>query len=469
MEQFNYEKKIQKMRIQWLSIVIVSLISGIALGAGIIKNEYRKYDDPNIQKIVKAFELMQNEWYFGKDYENLDNMLTDSAINAILGAGNDPYTFYTPTIEEQNLSTSHLGCGFAHVFYGGNRYIDEVYPSSPADEAGLKAGDIIMGYYDGNEYIELKNYKKDEAVNLMSSYDSESITFHGIFSNVEKDVTIIKGTYDVSKVVYEVIKQDNEVIVNLDIGTFLNQRLGQECYSILNKVILSEGKIDKVILDLRDNGGGYVQSAVDLASIFLPDNSLILTYEFSDGSRQNIYSRKIGNLPQIEKIVIMQNGNTASASETFTVALRDLLEDKVTVIGAKSYGKGIAQSFYTFSDGSIIRYTMAKTYSPGGYSIHGTGVSPEVDIPIDQRIYYTYYGDENVLSQEMKNIVLDQINCALNTNYEDYLTALHAFQELNGFDISDDLNRPVAQELQKQIWDRYLIIVADTYQAALEA
>lgn len=466
MDKSVYEEKLHKNNFYWMLGVASSLVVGVITGASIIKQMYSKYDDPNIKKIVETYELMQNEWYFGKDYENYDEMLTEGAIKGMLD-NEDPYTFYTSTEAEQGLSPNKKGCGFSHVFYGGNRYVADVHKNSPADRAGMKKGDVIYGFYDGDEKVVFKDLSKDEATSRFSNHDEDSITLFGNFSGEETEMTIEKGNYDINIISIDKIIEDNKVTAVVDLETFLVQGLGNVVYYQLDKIIDECGKIDKVIIDLRDNGGGYVQAAVDLASIFVPDSSLILTYEFKDGTTQNIYSNKIGKIKNVNDIVIIQNANTASASETFTIAMRDLLPDVVTTVGTVSYGKGIVQSFHEFSDGSVIRYTMAKSYSPNGYSIHGIGVTPDILKPIDPEIYYMYFGDAQVLSKEMKDIILKQINVALEENYDDYLTGLHAFQQSVSMTQSDEFTRDVAQILQKMVWDNYLQLCDATFESAM--
>lgn len=465
----NYLRKREKAIIFWVLGLFAALLGGFLGGTFLIKSQYAKYDDPNIQKIVDAYDLMKNEWYFGKDIENYDEYLTNKAIEGLLD-NDDPYTFYTSSMEEQGLSTQRLGFGVSHAFYGGYRYLNEVYVDSPADKAGLKAGDIWMGYYEGTNYIDFRAYSKDEGMAKLNAYEPDEVTFKINSNGVIKDVTMTRGSYEYGYVKLETKMVDGEFVAIFDIDTFLNQSVPTFVEKEINKLLETRDEIDRVVFDLRDNGGGYVMAATGLVELFAPANSKIMTYMYANGTSDVLYSRKpMNNVAKLGEFVILQNENSASASETFTVAMRDLVS--ATVVGTKSYGKGIIQNFHQFPDGSVIRYTMAESLSPNGYSIHGTGIYPTIgyEVAIDNDLYFSYFGDQKVLSDEMKIIILAQINFILNSSHTDFVMALNAFQESIQAEIASEMTRTVAQDLQMKIWDKYLEINITTYNLALGA
>jgi carboxyl-terminal processing protease len=137
--------------------------------------------------------------------------------------------------------------------------------------------------------------------------------------------------------------------------------------------------LDKLIIDLRDNGGGYIMAFTALADLFTPKDAVYGVYVHKD-ENDNYTARSESN-PRyhFEQIVILINGNTASASESFTAALKDNLSN-VIVVGETSYGKGIAQKTITFSDGSKLRYTYAEYYRKGNVKLHQVGVTPDAVI-----------------------------------------------------------------------------------------
>ncbi len=466
-----YENELQKQRrksLIWGGISMASFIVGAIGGVIIASGRNTKYDnDPGIQKLIEAYELMKNQWYFGKDFENFDDVLIENALNGMLDNG-DPYTFYTSTEAEQGLSTNKAGFGFSYSFYGGYRYINEVYTGSPADTAGLKKGDVMMGFYKTDDtFVDFKTMSRDEGTASLNNNNENTIRFKIMRSNDVSDLTMTRGAYSIAGVKSEVVDVKGETVLYLDINTFLDLGIPASVNTAITNTLQNSSSISKIVFDLRDNGGGYVSAATSLVSMFAPADSKIMSYKYANGTTDAVYSSSpIKNINKIGDFSILQNSNSASASEMFTVAMRDLIE-KTEVVGTQSYGKGIIQGFHNFSDGSVIRYTMAESLSPKGYSIHKIGISPDKEIPIDPEVFFTYYGDEEVLSKEMKKTILKQINYNFEESYETYEVALGALQVSLGVEVSDTFTRNVAQELQKSLFNQYLEINELTYKTAM--
>ncbi|MDD6231846.1 MAG: S41 family peptidase, partial [Frisingicoccus sp.] len=146
---------------------------------------------------------------------------------------------------------------------------------------------------------------------------------------------------------------------------------------------LQEQGMEKLIFDLRDNGGGLLDSVCDVLDTILPKMMLVYT-EDKDGNRREEWAEddEAVDLP----MAVLINGNTASASEIFTGALKDY--DKAEIIGTTSYGKGIVQSIIPFSDGSALKVTSSKYYTPSGICIHGVGIEPDQTVEYDRTLEY---------------------------------------------------------------------------------
>lgn len=445
-------KKIERThKIIWLLSVVFSLSIGVLIGSLSMMAKYRKYNDPEIAKIIEAYETLKDQWYFGKDIENYDAVLAEAAINGMTNNG-DPYTFYTKNMESQGLSTSYYGIGISSSYYGGNRYLMDVFPNSPADQAGLKRGDVIIGLEKKQTYYELKQLSRTEGENLFRFEKDEKaqIFYQRGEKNYQTEVTA--GPYEVPGLIVE---ERTPTLLNIRIETFLDNSVSSLLQNSIDSYLKEYQHLDHLVLDFRDNGGGYVNAAVKMSSLFVPHNATILTYEYQSGKKEVIkntgYPRY--DKEEIGRISILQNYNTASSSEIVILAMRDLCSDWAKIYGTKSYGKGIAQNFQTFADGSVIRYTFAQSYGPNGYSIHNVGIEPDVFIDIDTRLLLTYLGEKTQFSYAEQELLKEQISLILQKNYSTYESALQAWLS---FTQQDSFNKEAAQQLQVSLFDIFL-------------
>lgn len=202
---------------------------------------------------------------------------------------------------------------------------------------------------------------------------------------------------------------------------------------------LQKAGIKKVVLDLRGNTGGYLSAAVDIASSLLPGGSVIFQEEQKDGTTTSQSTNDDYGYVPMDQIVILQNDTTASASEALIGALRDKLADKVVTIGTTSYGKGTEQTTVPFSDGTSIKYTIAKWLTPNGDSIHEKGFTPDIEVqPEDvSKISYT-------TSLEEETITKDTVHANA--------SALQQFLKYLGYSVdrTDEYFSPASSEALKQ-------------------
>lgn len=447
-------------------MVCGALLVGTILGGVCVKISYTKYDNPYIQKIVNMFYTMKDEWLYKSDYDNLDEYLSDLAI-AGLNSNKDPYTFYTSSIEEQGLGIVTKGAGFAHTYYGGNRIISMVYDKCPAKDAGLEVGDVIVGVYDSstNELVKFKDLSIGESTTLITSNDDDAISLE---IESKGKVNITKANYTQYATQYNVFKNSKEeVVVDMKINNFLDRYLVSDVKEDLDKVLEKYGTIDRLSIDLRNNGGGYVDLAINLSSLFVPKNSTIMSVKLANGQKRTYKNNVNPIYDNIKKINLIQNEGTASASELFILALKDNLpESQVDVLGSTSYGKGIMQNVKTNKDGSVLRYTFAENYSPKGYSIHGKGIEPTVDNG-NYKNMYAYYGETGFVTKDVKEKIIEQINCVLNTSYTDYNEALNAFLSSQGLS-EQEFTYHIGRLLQQMAYDVYVNNEQKAYKQALE-
>lgn len=154
---------------------------------------------------------------------------------------------------------------------------------------------------------------------------------------------------------------------------------------------LQDAGIKKLVLDLRNNGGGYLNAALEISSSLIPKKSVVFTEKDKNGKVTKQKTKDEFNQVKMDKIVVLQNENTASASEVLIGALKDNLGDKVTTVGTTSYGKGTEQVTVPFSDGTSFKYTIAHWYTPNGTSINKKGFKPDIEVELGEAKTTSYY------------------------------------------------------------------------------
>lgn len=384
------------------SLITFSLGITFAANFGISNDEV----DDDLDNFIYYYNILKNEWYFGDD-ETTEEALK-AAIEAIYEANRDidPYTYFTeaPVIigggEDVSIPEppTYYGIGIStRISVDKENNLDEngLVVSEVFTKGGsanvLKIGDQILGCYIDNQYIPFagKPYEEIEGYIKTTEKNSE-LTLHIKRDDEISDVVVVRKSYSRNYVFEnEVDKNTCTSCLGIRITNFTNSS-SIEFKDVLDKMVEREkenGKDSKdldLILDLRDNPGGYVTSFTNIADYFLPSGLDLLYYEYKDG-HTSVGGKSISGVRyEFNSITILVNNKTASASEGLTLSLVDYseyLNDKVQVVGVKSFGKGIAQNEVPLPDGSSIRYTFARTLSPDKYSIHGKGIEPDVEIP----------------------------------------------------------------------------------------
>jgi carboxyl-terminal processing protease len=371
----------QKHRLIVLLVSIFFFVAGSASSITLYNYFYGGIVDEELRPYQEAYNIIKNEWYFGTD-ELTEEYFVDGLEGMVNGYVSsdmsrlDPYLTYYP--REESKPTYGIGVevvvdnqGFP--LYDGYFYVSKVYGLSAA--AGvLQEGDLIskvngesVRYLNSNE-LKIKGEKGTE-VNI--SYIRDGIEYEHTFIRKEA-------------VEHSVTRQLNTNYAVLKIDGFTTTTSGLEGTAELAEKYLKEirkEKISNLIIDLRDNPGGYISAFKSLSELFLPTGKSLGTYinkyqEVIEEPKTNS-----SNDYEFEQIIILVNGSSASASESFAVCMQDNL-DNVTVVGTLSYGKGIAQKTISLSDGSSLRFTYAEYFRPNGGKVHKVGVTPDLEIKI---------------------------------------------------------------------------------------
>lgn len=371
-----------------LAVGLIALLVGGGGGflvAGAINNGRL---DENEQKLIDAYNLIRDKWLFGNDIEDLDSIAVEMMLNGLLDNDGDPYTFYTKDQASQGLDTTGLGFGVNFANYYGDLICRKVHYGTFKD-AGIRDGDIITAYSKngGNTRI-VREVGYETAVKEMQGLDGDkfSVTVRRGETTMTFD-SVPVGAYarETAWLVSDRIEEGKR-LVEIRLDTFLGSP-SIETRNILD-TLLESGSIDTLLLDLKGNGGGYVGEMSALAKFFVPKGTTVFSMKDKSGRIFEADVQK--NAPRygaekIKDVRIVQNGGSASASESFTMALKET--DRAAVYGTRSFGKGIAQTFYNFKDGSVIRYTYAYICGPEGNSIHGRGIEPDYGTDQDYALY----------------------------------------------------------------------------------
>lgn len=297
------------------------------------------------------------------DKVNLDS-LVEKAIPQILG-DLDPHSVYISAKDVQtatdDLKGSFSGVGIEFVIREDTIHIQGVIKNGPAERAGLLAGDKIVTV-DDKPFVG-KTVTNEEAQHRLKGPKDTKVKI-GVLRYGEKKIqqyVVTRGEIPTKSVTATYMLDD-------DTGYIRIKNFGENTYPemLIALAKLSQENFNNLIIDLRDNTGGYLQSAVQIINEFLPNNKLIVYTQGRKSPRQEYKSNGKGSYQKIPLIVLI-NESSASASEIFAGAMQD--NDRATIIGRRSFGKGLVQQQIGFPDGSMIRLTVARYYTPSGRCI----------------------------------------------------------------------------------------------------
>lgn len=297
------------------------------------------------------------------DKVNIDS-LVDMAIPQIL-ADLDPHSVYIPAKDAQavtdDLKGSFSGVGIEFTIRKDTIHVQNVVKNGPAQRAGILAGDKIVSV-DGKTFVG-KVVTQDEAMRRLKGPKDTKVKI-GVVRYGQKAVkyfTVTRGDIPQRSITAT-------YMLDKSTGYIKIKNFGETTYPELLIALaqLSQERFSNLVIDLRDNGGGYMNSAVQMANEFLPKNKLIVYMQGRKSPRQDFRSDGHGSYQKIPLIVLI-NEASASASEVFAGAMQD--NDRATIIGRRSFGKGLVQQQIGFPDGSMIRLTIARYYTPSGRCI----------------------------------------------------------------------------------------------------
>ena len=367
-----------------LEVIIIILLTGVVVSVAsglIVYNNYEKINSKN-KTVVKCGEL--NEVYQNYDYllnnyvEKVEKKdLIEAAISGMYNYIGDEYTVYlnkeeTQSLEEQ-LEGEYKGVGIeitTEVNEKGENVtkINRIFSNSPAERAGMKAGDIVTKI-DNVDVIDAS-----DLANKIKNGEKESYDITYIRDGKTNTLTLTREKVTIDSVSTEV----HGNVGYIKIETFSNTTSIQ-----VKKAIDSfEKDVKSVVIDLRNNTGGYLYSAYTIADLFLEKGKVIYQLKDRNGIIEK-YKAENGVERKFNKIAVITNGGSASASEILALALKESANAKI--VGTKSYGKGTVQDTKNLESGAMVKYTTAYWLSPNGNSINKTGIKPDIEVKDEEK------------------------------------------------------------------------------------
>lgn len=466
----------------------VTLIGGMYLGYRFLKDQGFKveraprYAENSTQKVDDIIHIINKNYVDDVNADSLQHLPIDSLLHQL-----DPHSIYLPATKAfeyaETLQGNFEGIGVEYYIINDTLLVTNVIKDGPAFLAGVKQGDKILKI--DSTYVSGRALPKSEMVGKIKGKRGTLVQLQLLQGATKQPIT-----YQIKRGRVEVSSIDAAYMLNSETAYVRISKFGANTDEDFVNTIrgLKAKGMKKIILDLRDNGGGYVTAATSLANQFLPENKLITYTEGKHEPRTDYYATGGGEFEQ-GKLAVLINENSASASEIFAGAIQDL--DRGVIIGRRSFGKGLVQEQFPFEDGSALNLTIARYFTPLGRSIQkpykkgyaayqreledrfndgeltaknvkpkdslvktpafvtqagkkvfgGGGIQPDIYVKLDTLGYNKFYA--NLVS---KNILIDFVFGQLVDRYN----ALYITQNLNSFSISETDYKDLIKYLQSK-------------------
>ncbi len=325
----------------------------------------------------ESFDTMQNVWdvlhqeYYYKDKLD-DQSMVFGAIKGMVNETEDIYTVFETPEEAAgflgNLSDEFEGVGMQIELIDDNITVIAPLKDSPAEKAGIKASDIILEVNDEKVVGKSIQYVTDK----IRGKAGTKVTIKVRRGEREIKLIITRAKIKNESISYELIKKKNHKIAYIDYRIFSADSYNS--FVAAAKELIKE-KPDSFIIDLRNNPGGYMDTAVKIVGLFTTRVRTALQLEYADGIKEN-YKTDGNGLLNDYKVILLVNGGSASSSEIVASALQELR--RATLIGETTFGKGSVQQILQYRDGSLFKYTISKWLTPSGKWVNGKGITPDI-------------------------------------------------------------------------------------------
>ncbi len=379
-------------------IVVLAAYTGFLIGEQRLRLSFKNWQPSvtfNRQEILNQAKTRQGDFsQFWLVWDKLSaqyvdktaldsNKMIQGAISGMVSSLGDPYTVYLP-IQQNKASNEDLGGAFGGVgiqlgFKDKQLAVTAPLEGSPAMKAGLKPGDLILRIQDFGKKIDktTTGISLPEAVSSIRGDKGSKVTLTIGREGVQQpfEVTLTRDTIVVKSVTLDLTKNKNgQQIAYIKLSEF-GDRTQSEWSDAVDKV----GNLP-IVLDLRNNPGGYLEGAVYIAGEFLSPGKLVVSQQYGDGSKMDHKVTRNGRL-LTNKLVVLVNGGSASAAGILSGSLQD--QRRAKIVGEQSFGKGSVQQPEDFTDGSGIHITVAKWLLPSGNWVDKRGITPDIKVEAD--------------------------------------------------------------------------------------
>lgn len=358
-----------------LSMLIVGLVGGFAISGLTKGSDVALFKSEKFDKILSYYDAL---WLYKNDYENLNETMQDKAFYGMSQFPEDKYSSYMSKEEmlsfAENINMNYVGIGAQYSYTDGVGTITKVFKESPAEKGGLKAGDILYQIDDKS----LEGLDSDQIKELIVGEEGTQVKVTVLRGGDKVTLMMTRGAIEYT--VYGSTKND---YVLLEIMSF-GDTTADECIKYLKDC----KDYSKLIIDLRDNTGGYQDSVQEVAGLFIGKDKVVLNETDNKDVTKSYKTTADIYYDNFKKIIVLTNRNTASAAEVLAICLKEQ-HSNATLVGETTYGKGVVQTSFFLDDGSALKITSSYWTSPNGVSINNEGVKPDVEVLLDPILYET--------------------------------------------------------------------------------
>lgn len=339
------------------------------------------FENIDFRVFWQAWKMLE-DYYVEPDKINTSKMI-DGAVGGMTAAVGDPYTAYLPREDKirtgEDLAGAFFGVGIELGYSEGVLAVVAPLSGTPAERAGVQAGDLILNIRDDQKKVNesTNNMAITHAVDLIRGPRNSPVVltlFRKTNGNEPFEVTLQRDEIVVKSVELSFVEDSGKRAAHIKLSRFGERTMG-EWDAAVKEILAQRSSIDGVVLDMRNNPGGFFDDAIQIASDFIPSGVIVS----QKGRFESKDFKAIGN-PRLNgvKLAVLVNGGSASASEIVAGALRDQLGSKL--IGQKTFGKGTVQDRRELSNGGALHITIARWMMPGGEWIHEEGIPVIVEV-----------------------------------------------------------------------------------------
>jgi carboxyl-terminal processing protease len=338
--------------------IIISLVLASGIIGGQLLNNVTKKSTGDIQKLEDILSLLDKNYVDKVDKDAVFEATISDMLHKL-----DPHSNYIAAKDMKSMNESIQGkfggVGIRFLLLRDTICVTNIIPNSPSEQAGVKAGDKIIKV--NGKKLHGKNITNDIVLAALKGEPGTTVKVTIARGKKRLNVNLVRGIIPISSIpcAYMIDKQTGYILI-----TEFSQVTAEEFYNESSKLV-KQG-MTKLVLDLRNNPGGVMASAIEIADAFLAKNNMILKSKGKNEGEHTYYSTSGGHLEKT-KLVILINAHSASASEILAGAIQD--NDRGIIVGRRSYGKGLIQKDEVLRDGSNLRLTIARYYTPSGRCI----------------------------------------------------------------------------------------------------